>query len=129
MSKNKKRIETSGVQQGLNSAFSHMEVGSLPLAPEPPPLAATAPAAAVKKLGRVILRRETAHRGGKSVIIIYDFPTHLPLSHLDQLAKKLRMSCGCGGTVKEREIEIQGDQPQKIRQILVDEGYQVAGVK
>jgi translation initiation factor 1 (eIF-1/SUI1) len=36
--------------------------------------------------------------------------------------------CGCGGTTRERAIEIQGDQPGRIRELLEQEGFRVAGV-
>jgi len=83
----------------------------------------------VWKLGRVVLRRETAQRGGKTVIVIHDFATHLPVSVIEATAKKVRSACGCGGTVKGRTIEIQGDQAGKIRAFLEGEGFQVAGVR
>jgi len=81
------------------------------------------------KMGRVVLRRERAHRGGKTVVVVDDFATHLPMSVIEAAAKKLRAGCGCGGTVKDRRIEIQGDQPAKVRAILEAGGFQVAGVK
>jgi translation initiation factor 1 len=77
----------------------------------------------------VVLRRETAHRGGKVVTVIDDFATHLPASFIDDVARKLRQACGCGGTVKHRQIEIQGDQVTKVRAFLENEGFQVAGLK
>jgi translation initiation factor 1 len=81
------------------------------------------------KMGRVVLQRETAHRGGKVVIVIKDFASHLPQSVIEAIAKRVRSACGCGGTVKERRIEIQGDQAAKIRAVLESEGFSVAGVK
>jgi translation initiation factor 1 len=83
----------------------------------------------VWKMGRVLLRRETAHRGGKTVVIVYDFATHLPASIIEKVAKKLRTACSTGGTVKDRIIEIQGDQVAKIRATLEAEGFTVGGVK
>jgi translation initiation factor 1 len=80
-------------------------------------------------MGRVVLRRETAHRGGKTVVVVDDFATHLPVSVIEKIAKKLRASCGCGGAVKGRTIEIQGDQPARVRAALEAEGFQVAGVR
>jgi len=81
------------------------------------------------KPGRVLLRRETAHRGGKTVVVVYDFATHLPASMIERTAKKLRTACGAGGTVKDRAIEIQGDQVAKVRATLEAEGFVVGGVR
>jgi translation initiation factor 1 len=80
-------------------------------------------------MGHVLLRRETAHRGGKTVVVVYDFATHLPLSQIEKVAKKLRAACSTGGTVKDRTIEIQGDQIAKVRDTLEAEGFVVGGVK
>ncbi len=124
----KKRLDTNAAETprpGLNAAFSGLDLPALPPGPEPvadslPPL---------WKMGRVVLRRETARRGGKTVIVIHDFATHLPLSVIETVAKKVRSVCGCGGALKGRTVEIQGDQPAKIRAVLEAEGFQVAGVK
>jgi len=83
----------------------------------------------VWKMGRVLLRRETAHRGGKTVVVVYDFATHLPASIIEKVAKKLRAACSTGGSVKDRTIEIQGDQVAKIRAALEAEGFIVGGVR
>ena len=81
------------------------------------------------KLGRVVLRKEKAHRGGKTVIVVHDFAPQITGTQIEAFAGKLKKACGCGGTVKDRTIEIQGDQPGKIRVLLEAEGFQVAGVK
>ena len=99
----------------------------MPPGPETPPPAA-APAKP-PKLGRVVLRREKSGRGGKTVIVVDDFAPHLRAAFLEELARRLRAACGCGGTLKERAIEIQGDQPGRIRELLEAEGFQVAGVR
>jgi translation initiation factor 1 len=88
-----------------------------------------APAEPAWKMGRVLLRRETAHRGGKTVVVVYDFATHLPLSQIEKVAKKLRGACNTGGTVKDRTIEIQGDQIANVRATLEAEGFVVGGVR
>lgn len=124
----RKKIETNAPQPGLNSAFAALDLAGLPDAPAIEKTATPAPERP-RKLGRVILRRETAHRGGKTVIVVHDFPTHLTLGELERFAKKLRGGCGCGGTLKGREIEIQGDQAARIRTLLEEEGFQVAGVR
>jgi len=81
------------------------------------------------KMGRVVLQRETAGRGGKVVIVVKDFASHLPQSVIETIGKRLRSACGCGGTVRERRVEIQGDQVAKIRAALEAEGFEVAGIK
>jgi translation initiation factor 1 len=35
----------------------------------------------------------------------------------------MRAACGCGGTVKDGAIEIQGDQRETIAKILTDAGF------
>jgi translation initiation factor 1 len=80
------------------------------------------------KPGRVVLRRETAHRGGKTVIVVHDFSPQITPAQIEAIATKLKKACGCGGTVKDRAIEFQGDQPGKIRTLLEGEGFRVAGV-
>jgi translation initiation factor 1 len=80
------------------------------------------------KLGRVVLRKEKAHRGGKTVIIVHDFAPHITGVQIEEFARQLKKTCGCGGTVRDRVIEIQGDQPGKIRALLEAAGFRVAGV-
>jgi translation initiation factor 1 len=77
----------------------------------------------------VTLQRETAHRGGKTVIVIKDFATHLPISVIETIAKRVRAACGCGGTMKDKRIEIQGDQAARVRAVLEAEGFEVKGLK
>ena len=100
-----------------HNPFASLSSEGLPPGPELPK----------PKLGRVVLRRETAQRGGKTVIVVDQIPTHLPVARIEELARQLRKACGCGGTVKGRTIEIQGDQPARIRSLLEAEGFQVAG--
>src|SRR3989344_3218359 len=44
-------------------------------------------------------------------------------NELKELAKTLKKKLACGGTVKDREIELQGDHKAKVKEILVKEGY------
>ena len=124
------RVETNPLQHGLaglGQALSGLDLGPLPPAPAPAKVAAVEPPKP-KKLGRVVLRRETAHRGGRTVIVIHDFPPAMTKPALEDLARDLRHAVGTGGTLRERTIEMQGDQPAKIRAFLVRLGFQVARV-
>lgn len=44
-------------------------------------------------------------------------------NELKELAKTLKKKLACGGTVKDGEIELQGDHKVKVKEILVKEGY------
>ena len=71
----------------------------------------------------VYLHRESSGRAGKAVTLV----KKLILSEeaLKALAKKLKQECGTGGTVKEGVIEIQGEQREKIADVLQKLGYKV----
>lgn len=66
-------------------------------------------------------------RGGKTVVIISQLSTHLSPPELENLAKKARKSLGCGGHVVHREIEIQGDQADRVKAFLRKEGFDPVG--
>jgi translation initiation factor 1 len=113
-------------QPELNNPFAGLRVDGLPPGPEAPLPAK--PASRKPGLGRVVLRRETAHRGGKMVIVVHDFAPSIPMRLIEELARKLRNACGCGGTTRERAIELQGNQVARIRSLLEEEGFRVAGI-
>jgi len=79
-------------------------------------------------MGRVVLRKEKAQRGGKTVVVVSDFEDRIADSEIENLAKKARQACGCGGTVRGREIELQGDNVPKVRAFFESAGFRVAGV-
>ena len=70
---------------------------------------------------KVRIRHETANRRNKGVTIIYGLP--LSREQLEDLAKKLKSTFGTGGTVKDRTIELQGDQRAKAAVELRRLGY------
>ncbi len=76
-----------------------------------------------KSDGIVRLKRETKGRKGQGVTLI----TGLPLTdeELKKLAKAFKQQCGCGGSLKDGVIEIQGDQRDKLEITLVQLGYKV----
>ena len=60
-------------------------------------------------------------RQGKTVTTISGFQSKPET--LQALVKDLKTQCGTGGTVKDNEIEIQGEHKQKILEILTKLGY------
>jgi translation initiation factor 1 len=71
--------------------------------------------------GIVRLHRETKGRGGKAVTVIKGLP--LSGDALKSLAVQLKKKCGVGGTLKEGNIEIQGDQRVFLKGELEKLGY------
>ena len=64
---------------------------------------------------------ETKHRGGKAATIVKGFVGQE--EDREELGKKLKGFCGTGGSVKDDEIIIQGDQREKVLQWLQKAGY------
>jgi len=62
-------------------------------------------------------------RKGKGVTVIVGLP--LAEGDLKKMAKKLKQQSGCGGTVKDGIVEIQGDHRQGLLVELQKQGYKV----
>ncbi|MBT1070279.1 translation initiation factor [Pelotalea chapellei] len=73
--------------------------------------------------GTVRLQRQTKGRGGGIVIVITGLP--LGVDELKDLAGALKKRCGCGGTIKDGIIEIQGDHRETLLQELQQRGFRV----
>ena len=74
--------------------------------------------------GKQVLRvwLETKQRGGKAVTVVTGFVGKE--ADLEQLGKQLKNHCGTGGSVKDNEILVQGDQREKVLAFLLKQGYQ-----
>ena len=67
------------------------------------------------------VRLDAKHRGGKVVTLIEGFSGNT--ADLEQLSKQIKSYCATGGSVKNNEIIIQGDNREKILQYLGKMGY------
>ncbi|MEI6337499.1 MAG: translation initiation factor [Verrucomicrobiota bacterium] len=120
-----KKISVSAIPPPLQSPFAGLICEGLPENPAEPP----APAAMAKtKTPRIVLRLEKAGRGGKTVVVVSQLPSHLSRPEIENLLRAARKSLGCGGAVNEREIELQGDQPERVRAFFENAGFHVGGV-
>jgi translation initiation factor 1 len=78
--------------------------------------------------GEVILARETAHRGGKTVIIVRGFAADIPDPAIAAWARQAKNQCACGGSVEDRSIILQGDIAPRVRDFFLSHGFRVRGV-
>jgi translation initiation factor 1 len=67
------------------------------------------------------VRLDTKQRAGKAVTLIEGFIG--TQNDLEEMGKKIKTHCGTGGSVKDFEIIIQGDQREKVMQWLKNNGY------
>ncbi len=73
--------------------------------------------------GVVRIQRQTSGRKGKGVCLLTGIS--LDDAELDKLAAELKKKCGCGGSVKDGVIEIQGDKRDLLKQLLEAKGMKV----
>ncbi len=71
--------------------------------------------------GKVRVRCERKGHGGKTVTVISGLP--LAEAALTTLAGELKRRCGCGGTIKAGNIEIQGDHAEVLLSELLKRGF------
>ena len=124
MSKSK-RIPTDGGASFGHNPFAGLSTEGLPPVPEivledSAPLKLAKPAK--KNRGRVDIIRQTAGRGGKTVTVVKNF-VGIGLPEKEQLAKAMQKAFGTGGTVKDGQIEIQGDKRAEVARILTEANF------
>ena len=78
---------------------------------------------AVSDDGVVRLHRQVKGRNGKPVTLISGLP--LAAVELKSLAKELKNKCGGGGSIEGKDILIQGDKRDRLKEVLESKGYQV----
>lgn len=73
------------------------------------------------KQQKLRVRLDTRQRAGKAVTLVEGFAGKK--EDLEDLGKKLKTHCGTGGSVKDGEVIVQGDQRDRITQWLLNNGY------
>lgn len=107
----KNKPDTRGFVYSTNPDFNFEDV---------PGSAETLPSAQQK----LRIRLDTKHRAGKAVTLIEGFIGKE--EDLEELGKKIKSFCGTGGSAKDGEIIVQGDQREKVMQWLLKNGYKLA---
>jgi translation initiation factor 1 len=96
-----------------------------PVTPAPPEKLPPNPAAPVRSRQLntpVLVWLDRKGRGGKSVSVIKQVMS--PAAGKEALLKFLKTKLGTGGTIKDGDIEIQGDHRDTIVALLKELGYQ-----
>ena len=70
---------------------------------------------------KLIVRIDKKGRGGKQVTVVEGFVGKE--EDMEALGKMLKSKCGVGGSVKDGDILVQGDQREKIVNILLSLDY------
>jgi translation initiation factor 1 len=104
-----------------NNPFAGLPSQHLPPGPESTPHS-DRKAAPRKSRGRVDIIRQKAGRGGKTVTVVKGF-VGIGLPEKESLARAMQKACGVGGTVKDGQIEIQGDKREEVARILTEANF------
>ncbi|MEM4605528.1 MAG: stress response translation initiation inhibitor YciH [Candidatus Pacearchaeota archaeon] len=76
------------------------------------------------KKSQVVTIKKEKRKFGKVITVIEG------LKDIDtqNLGKKLKMKLACGGKIDKDKIELQGDHLNKIKKILVEEGFDIKNI-
>ncbi|MBN2154899.1 MAG: stress response translation initiation inhibitor YciH [Candidatus Lokiarchaeota archaeon] len=61
------------------------------------------------------------------IVTVVTFNGEIP--DLKKMLKKAKTFCASGGTIRENQIEIQGEHRHKIRKLLIKEGFPIENIE
>jgi len=125
MSRGREKIDTEGGESLGSTPFAAFDASALPNAPRSIQSGREVPEPKRpdRKRGRVELKRVKSGRAGKTVTVVEEFAPHVPMVELEALVQRLKKACACGGTLKDRAIELQGDVRDRAAELLEAEGF------
>lgn len=116
MAKKRDAIDTSGARPLTHNPFAAL---GPPPAAEAPEAAPPAPAPGPLRFpDKVVVRRETKGRGGKTVTRIRG----VPAEHRDALADRMKRALGCGATVEDDDVVLLGSLVDRAADWLASAG-------
>ena len=121
MARKKNRLSISGEDSVDNKPFASLSIDGLISG------VTSAPVPEYEKKtsrGRLDVKREKSGRGGKTVTVIYGMQS-IEMRERVRLLKKMKSSCGVGGTIKGANLEVQGDNRDAVQRILEEDGFHV----
>ena len=119
----KQRIATDAAPELCTNPFAALDLGPLREALDTPTPAQAAPKRGFKE--HLLLRRSTAHRGGKTVLVLEGFSPTWTAASLEDLLRELKSSLGCGGKVDGRTLELQGELSNRLIPLLESRDFAV----
>ena len=76
-----------------------------------------------KKISKINISKQKKGKKGKTITLIKGLSTRNE-TEVKELLKKMKVFCGTGGTVIDKDIQLQGDMVNKLIQFLRNEGFQ-----
>jgi translation initiation factor 1 len=119
----KQRVATDAAPELRTNPFAQLDLGPLRDAPSQPTPSQPAPKKEANE--RLLLRRSTAHRGGKTVLVLEGFSPAWSAPKLESLLHELKTSLGCGGKIESRTLELQGELADRLIPLLESRGFTV----
>jgi len=133
MARNPKKTlrDSGGISAGEGQDFS-VSIGNLLGREQPPredlsnpntdsPVAKATPGDTFKSAERVILRRESAGRGGRTVTVAEPRPP-FDAKSAEDAAKSMRKALGCGAHVEGTKVILHGDMRERAESWLAKQG-------
>ena len=121
----KQRIATDAAPAAFTNPFAALEIqgresatggtGVPPVTKSSPPLTKE----------RLLLRRSTAHRAGKTVLILEGFSPAFSATDLADLLHSLKTNLGCGGKIETGTLELQGELADRLIPLLETRGFTI----
>ncbi len=84
------------------------------------------PERAAKGPAKAVVRKERKGRGGKEVTVVEQLG--LSAGELEKWLKELKQALGCGGSVEDGALVLQGDHRGRLEVLLRDRGVKKVSV-